>query len=308
MIRLKRKNTAWLAALALIITTALFAAPVAIQVQFVLIALFAVAAIASMVEIGRERETLIDALKRAPIRQRVSPQAREAAERARGRGGYANDDLMMLDVGLIAVQGSYEGMAMRRTRSISKDDDGVRPFVTLNVDPAEAERNAVVRFEIFNQHGEQAFVHEMRAYLREGEMHIMTDHQLPLAGNRDIVGTGDWDLRVYLDGNLVGMHNFMLAPSMNERQRRLTNEYEENTYQEAYQIVDEVEQEVPPRLQDLLQGSSGSSGGGGVSYATPRQASSSGGSNTSNQPSSSSPSSGDSSRSRSRRATTRRRR
>ena len=301
MIRVKRKNTAWLAALALIITTALFAANVAIQVQFVLIALFAIAAVASMVEIGRERENLIDALKRAPIRQRVSPQAREAAERARGRGGFTSSDLMMLDVGLIAVQGSYEGIAMRRTRTISKDDDGVRPFVTLNVDPNEAERNAVVRFEIFNQHGEQAFVHEMRAYLREGEMNIMTDHQLPLAGNRDITGTGDWDLRVYLDGNLVGMHNFMLAPSMNERQRRLAND-QADTYEEVYQIVDEVEQEVPPRLQDLLQGSGSGSSGGGVSYAAPRTSKSNSGS------SSSTSSSDDSSRSRSRRSTTRRRR
>jgi hypothetical protein len=156
-------------------------------------------------------------------------------------------------VGLIAVQSSYEGMAMRRTRSISKDDDGVRPFVTLNVEAGEAERHAMVRFELYNQYGEERFVHEMRAFLREGEMSIMTDHHLPLAGNREVQGAGDWDLRVYVDGNLVGMHNFMLAPSMTERQHRLAAE--EDVDMGTYQIVDEVEQQkdLTPRLQDLLQ-------------------------------------------------------
>jgi hypothetical protein len=84
-------------------------------------------------------------------------------------------------------------------------------------------------------------------------MNIMTDHHLPLAGNRDVAGAGDWDLRVYIDGNLAGMHNFMLAPSMNERHRRLAQERGEEEYLEEYDIIDEVEQEVPPRLQDLLQ-------------------------------------------------------
>lgn len=255
MIRLRRRNTVWLLALAAVIMFALVAASVAPAAQFALIALFFVAAVASTVEIGQERETIIDALRRAPIRQRVSPQAREATERARSRGGFSNNDLMLLDVGVIAMQSSYEGMAMRRTRNISKDDDGVRPFVTLNIDPAEAERNATIRFEIYDQNGDQLFIHEMRTYLREGEMSVMTDHHLPLAGNRDIQGAGDWDMRVYIDGNLVGMHNFMLAPSMRERQRRLSGEAEMAYQGSAYDnLVDEVAQEVPPRLQDLLQG------------------------------------------------------
>lgn len=251
MIRLRRRNTAWLIALAMLTTLGLLAtaAPV---VQFVLLAIFALAAIASTVELGRERETLIDALRRAPIRNRISPQAKEAYERARSHGGFANSDLMVLDIGLIAVQSGYEGMAMRRTRSISKDDDGVRPFVSLNIEAAEAERNANIRFELYNQNGEQQFVHEMRTYLREGEMSIMTDHHLPLAGNRSVQGTGDWDLRVFVDGNLVAMHNFMLAPSMQERQRRLESDDAVEEDFGYYEIVDEVEQEVPPRLQDLL--------------------------------------------------------
>ena len=265
MIRLRRRNTAWLAVMAILTALGMMAAgqvlAAPLVVQFILLAIFALAAVASTVELGRERETLMDALRRAPVRQRVSPQAKEAFERARSHGGFANNDLMMLDVGLIAVQSSYEGMAMRRTRSISKDDDGVRPFVTLHVDSSESERNAVVRFEIYNQHGDEQFVHEMKVFLREGEMNIMTDHHLPLAGNRDITGAGDWDLRVYLDGNLVGLHNFMLAPSMTERQRRLAGEVEfsvDEKYHD-FEIIDEVKQEIPPSLQDLLQNQSGRS-------------------------------------------------
>jgi hypothetical protein len=89
-------------------------------------------------------------------------------------------------------------------------------------------------------------------------MNIMTDHHLPLAGNRDITGAGDWDLRVYVDGNLVGLHNFMLAPSMNERQQRLAGELEFSANDEYsrsnFEIIDEVQQEIPPSLQDLLEG------------------------------------------------------
>src|SRR5690606_26064799 len=111
MIRLKRRNTAWLTALGILIAFAMLAGAATPPVQALLLGIFAVAMVASMVELGPERESLIDAIRRAPIRQRISPQAKEAIERAKGRGGYVNNDLMMLDVGLIAIQSSYEGMA-----------------------------------------------------------------------------------------------------------------------------------------------------------------------------------------------------
>lgn len=271
MIRLRKRNTAWLAALAVLTTIGMIAsAPLqgALVIQIMLLAIFAIAGVASTVELGRERETLLDALKRAPIRQRVSPQAKEAGERARSHGGFSNNDMMLLDVGLIALQTSYEGMAMRRTRSISKDDDGARPFVTLNIDAAEADRAAVVRFEIYNQYGDQQFVHEMRSFLREGEMSIMTDHHLPLAGNQQIEGSGDWDLRVYIDGNLVALHNFMLAPSINERQRRLQRQ--EVPVETVYEVIDEPQQEIAPRLQDLLQNKSSASPAANSTAERPR--------------------------------------
>lgn len=214
MIRFRRKNTAWLTVMGLIVFLALAAAGSAMTppVALALLGLFAAAALASSLEIGRERQTIMSSLRRIPTRQRMSPQAREAAERAKAHGGYTHSGLTMIDLGLIAVQSSTEGMAMRRTRSISKDDDGARPFITLNIEPEDADRNAVIRFEITSHDGESVFVHEMKAYLRDGEMSIMADHHLPLIGNPRVQGAGDWDLRVYLDGNLIGLHNFTLAP------------------------------------------------------------------------------------------------
>ena len=145
--------------------------------------------------------------------------------------------------------------------SVSKDDDGARPFITLNVEPEDADRNVLIRFEITSHGGEALYVHEMKAFLRDGEMSIMADHHLPLAGNPRIQGMGDWDLRVFLDGNLIGLHNFTLAPSMRERNRRLAGDYQEDrAVDEApadeFDIIDELKQErapKPPTLQDLLQ-------------------------------------------------------
>lgn len=261
MIRLRQRNIAWLSALGLLIGFGLLAGGtgVSLPVQLTLLGVFGVAMVASLVEFGRNRNTLIDALRRAPIRQRISPQAKEAQDRARARGGYMSDALIMVDVGLIAVQSSHEGMAMRRTRSISKDDDGVQPFVTFFVDAVEADRNAIVRFEMLDHYGQVRFVHEVRSYLREGEMNVIGDHRLPLANNDEVQGAGDWELRVSVDGRLVGLHHFTLAPSLTERTRRLARtqgtlihdprDEEEETF---FEIIDEVPPTKTPRIQDLL--------------------------------------------------------
>ena len=270
MIRLKRRNTAWLLAMALLIGFALLAAPVSAAVQLSLIGALAVAVIASMIELGPERASLLDALHKAPLQRRITPQAREASERAAARAGYFNrNGIVMLDIGLIAMQTGVEGLAMRRTRNISKDDDGVRPFITLYVLPEEAERQALVRYEIYNHLGEEQYVHEMKTYLREGELSLLADHHLPLAGNRGVDGNGDWDLRVFVDDNLIGMHNLMLSPSVNERRRRLSGEAEVETERRSHSrnledavIVEEVEQPQPPQLKDLLQQPSSSGRGG----------------------------------------------
>jgi hypothetical protein len=189
--RFKRRNIAWLAALGVIIGGVIvLGSAVTPQVVAALLGMYAVALLASFVEL-RPQE-IVNSVQRTPLTlMRMSPQAREAVERARRRGGYMDSDLTLLDVGLITAQSGDEGLVMRRTRSISKDDDGVRPFITLHVQPGEADRNVVIRYEIIDQTGEQQYVHEMKTYLHDGEMNLLADHQLPLLDNMKVRGSGE---------------------------------------------------------------------------------------------------------------------
>jgi hypothetical protein len=183
-------------------------------------------------------------------RMRMSAEAREASDRARRRlSGHLTTDLMLLDVGLISSQSTAEGMVMRKSRSISGDDDGVRPFVSLHVPPSEADRQAVVRFEIIDQNGDQRYVHEMKTYLRDGEMNILADHHLPLLNNREINRNGgDWDLRVSVDGTWIGMLSFNVTPSIFERERDLAQS------SRRARLADQPAAESVKSFEELLRG------------------------------------------------------
>lgn len=214
--RLKRRKLAWLGTLGSMLLVAVLAgAPPAVAVT--LLGIYGAAAAGTLVEFKPER--LIDRSRSSLTQMRMSTDAREAVERARRRGGMAADGLTLLDIGLISAQSSREGVTMRRTRSVSLDDDGVRPFITLHVQPEHADQTSRFRFEILDGSGVPQYVHEMRTFLRDGEMNILADHQLPLAENVALQ-SGDWDMRVFIDGKLVGAHMFTLAPSLNDRFRR----------------------------------------------------------------------------------------
>lgn len=250
----RRRNTAWLAALGMLIGLALLATggTLAAPVQIALIAIFAVAMIASLVNFGANNR-IIESLRTSPVRGRMTLEAREAESRARARGLYYRGGATMLDVGLIAIQSGEDGMSMRRTSEVSKDDDGVRPFITLFVQPKDAERNVAVRFEIYDQHGTPKFMFETRKFLRAGEMTIMSDNYLPLAGNNQIDGVGDWESRVYVDGNLMSVQPMTMLPSISERSSRLhrTSRLADDA-DVVFDIMDEEKQPRSPTLQDLL--------------------------------------------------------
>jgi hypothetical protein len=255
MIRYNRRNTIWLGILGALVGLVLVSSQVAPLIQAMLVMIFALAAAASFIDTRalNSRRTLIKSIQqRSPLnRTRLSPQAREAVARASTRGGYQSQHLALADIGMIASQSGADGMVMRRTRTISKDDDGVRPFITLYVDPTEADRNATVRFEIIDQNGRDQYVHEMKVFVRDGEVNILADHHLPLMKNPQIEGMGDWDLRVYVDGKLLGVHNFALAPSDEQRRSRLSRQY--------YVTEPERDQDVPMSLEDLLRNQTGTS-------------------------------------------------
>ncbi len=271
MIRPKRSNTVWLLILSVLIGMVLVFGEVTAPVQAVLLGIFALALVASYVDFGASR-SLLDQIQGSPLMKseseggRVSPQAQEAQDKARSRGGYFAREIGMIDVGLIATQTGDEGMVMRRTRTISKDDDGVRPFITLDIPPSEADQNATLRFEMIDQSGREQYIHEMQVFLRDGEMNILADHHLPLMENGQIEGQGDWDLRVHLDDVLVGIHTFSLTPSTEDRRARLsgnrsnsprhyvTGSDDERSERPAPIRRTTADESAPMSLEDLLRG------------------------------------------------------
>lgn len=264
MIRFKQRNTFWLAAISALTAIALIAGNVASGVEVLLLGLLAFAVAGSFIHLeALFNSNLVEALQqRTPLTAgRHSPQAREALARATSRGAMPNSDIDLIDIGLITAHSGEEGMVMRRSRTITKDEDGVRPFVTFDVDPSAADRNARLRFEFVDQHGESVYVHEMDVYLRDGEINIVADHQLPLQDNDKISGMGDWDLRVYLDSRLAGIHGFSLSPSYEEKRSRLSGGGRPRHYviPSAEVEAEEAEEDVPLSLEELLRDQSNQS-------------------------------------------------
>lgn len=248
--RYRPRHTAWLALLGVLVAIVAFSGVAAPSVALALVALYLVALAASVIEIDPKR--LRETVPASPLTlMRMSPQAREAVERARRRTEFAPAGLTMLDVGLISLHSSSEGMTMRRSRSISLDDNGVRPYLTLHVAPESADRQALIRFEILDQNGQAQFVHEMKSYLRDGEMNILADHHLPLAGNERLSGAGEWDLRVFVDGGLMGALSFTMTPSLEARRRQFAREEEASDRLREIEVEDE-----PVSLEDLLRAKS----------------------------------------------------
>jgi hypothetical protein len=225
------------------------------QLAVLVMGLYVVALAASIIEI-RPRQ-LLSAAPQSPLAlMRMSPQAREAVERVRRRGSYTPPGLMLTDIGLIAMSPGRDGATvMRRTRAVSFDDDGVRPYITLDVSPSDADRNSIIRFEIIDQNGDSQFVHEMKTYLRDGEMNILADHHLPLIGNKKLAGAGDWDLRVSVDGAVIGLLGFTTTPSLRERERLLTRDTDGAIRRLTEQEPAEAEDDNPASLEELLRGS-----------------------------------------------------
>jgi hypothetical protein len=248
--RLRKRNLAWLTVIGALIGVVLLSGAASPTVSATLVGLFVVALAASLIELQPAR-VLAKGPRSTLAMMRMSPQAREAVERARRRGsGALEGGPTLMDIGLISSHSGSEGMVMRRSRSISKDDDGVRPFITLHVPPEEADRTAHVRFEMLDPNGVEQYIHEMKAYLRDGEMNILTDHHLPLTSSDRPLSPGDWDLRVYVDGVLAGALAFTMMPSIRDRQRQFSAADDGEIGQQRLQVEEE---EMPLSLEQLLR-------------------------------------------------------
>jgi hypothetical protein len=256
MLRIDKRNIIWLGILSILMVLVIISPNIATEVQLLLMAVFALAMAGTLLA-QDVREKVVRAITErvsVPLSgNRASSDAREAIERARMRIDYYPHAVEMIDIGVIAAQTGREGMVMRRTRSISKDDDGARPFVTLDIPPEQADRHATLRFEFIDQNGQEQYVHQMRVYLREGEMNVLADHHLPMAGNDEIAGVGDWDLRVTLDDSLIGLHGFQLSASSEEKRQRVNGQHFVTESDEARRGRLQDDPSRPMSLEDLLR-------------------------------------------------------
>lgn len=248
---LRKQFIGWLAILGVMVGIALVSGAVSGAAAVALALVYAAALGASLIDV-RANE-LIEKSRSSLAAAKMSPDAREAVERARRRGSGLSAGFSLLDIGLIATFSAEHGINMRRTRSASRDDDGVRPFITLRVEPYQADRTATIRYEMIDQNGVTAYVHEMKTFLRDGEMNILADHQLPLYGNEGSVAAGDWDLRAYIDGSLIAAHSFSVAPSIDERLgRRRDADAPQERAARRVATPDEAS-EGPVSLEELLR-------------------------------------------------------
>ncbi|HVU09704.1 MAG TPA: hypothetical protein VHD90_00445 [Phototrophicaceae bacterium] len=245
--RLQRRNFAWLTVLGAMVAIAVLSGIGGAAVSATLLAIYLGTVGATVLDFHPDQ--IVDRSRSSMAMMRMSNEAREAVDRAKRRGGLSDSGLTLLDIGLITAQSNSQGTTMRRTRNVSLDDDGVRPFITLHVQPDDADRTVRIRFEIADSTGSVHYVHEMQPYLHEGEMNILADHQLPLADHSADFQSGDWDLRVLVDGNLIGDHTFSLAPSYDNRAQR----FPELDRQIRLQDQQNQQEEAPLSLEDLLR-------------------------------------------------------
>lgn len=221
--RIKQRDQIWLAMMGILSAIVFLSGTIDITIR-----LAAVAAFAAAVGLVIVRPSL------AQIRNRVAvaagskaagtPAAQEAVKRAQARGEIPSVDITLTDVGLFASETTMDGMTLRRTRDVSNDDDGVRPFVQLQVGTLAAERRALLRYELIDPTGQTAFVHEEKVYLQLGENTLYPDHHMPLAGSLRPDKLGRWDLHVSLDGRMLGMLTFTVTPTEGERLARLSGQ------------------------------------------------------------------------------------
>lgn len=146
--------------------------------------------------------------------------AQEATARARG---YRNFDaaVRLLDIGLIVDEQRPDGMALRRGRFISLDDDGIRPFAIVDVPAGLAGRIGHVRFELRDEDGQLQYAYEEERWLQAGENVLLPDYRLPVRKKAKELGHGGWSAHVIVDGGVLGVHHFNVSPSMAARRRNI---------------------------------------------------------------------------------------
>ncbi|MCD4687643.1 MAG: hypothetical protein K8S97_17075 [Anaerolineae bacterium] len=176
--------------------------------------------------------------------------AQEAASRARR---YRNFDaaIRLLDVGLIVDEQRPDGMALRRGRFISLDDEGIRPFAIVDVPAGLAGRMGHVRFELRDATGQLQYVYEEEKWLQPGENVLLPDYRLPVRKKADELNDGGWSAHVLVDAGVLGVHHFNVSASLEARRRNIGSDGE--ILRERVWRNQEEDEALPLSLEELLR-------------------------------------------------------
>ena len=248
-----RGTIVWLLIVGLALALTLIAGSVPTLVGAGLLAayLLLVVAIARNVDV----RTLVDALPSRRVPELApSEVAREAMARARTHPRY--DALVrLLDIGLIVDEPRPDGLALRRGRFISLDDDGLRPFAIVDVPEPLANRVGRVRFELRDETGKPQYIYEADKWLQPGENAILPDYRLPIRRNKQgDLQPGAWTVHFEVDGGVLGIHGFSLTPSLAMRRRQMAADGE--LRERVWRGEDAEDTALPLSLEELLRAQS----------------------------------------------------
>lgn len=261
--RIKQRNLIWLGMLGTLTGLAVFSQGLDAPTSLVMLGALGVAGAVSLFDL--KPQALIRTMQeKTVLGGKISADAREANDRAKARGRVPLTDIQLLDIGLIALRENYDGLVMQRTRNLSLDDKSVRPYLSLQVPALEADRRAMVRFEIDDANGKKVYIHEQEMYMRDGKMDILAEMQMPLFDSDMNLAHGDGDLRVYLENDLLGVLGFSLTPSTRDRwagrrppqiarERLADNEPEDKSNEELTHDARLEKDDEPMTLEELLR-------------------------------------------------------
>lgn len=254
ILRLQKRNVPWLVGIGIMLGLALLPGTAGAGLVAALLGcgVLALASSVSLKSGALDAGALVQRLSPAPRARpasAISAAAREAGERARRHGGSGQvPALTLLDIGLIAARHGPDGLTMRKGRRFSGDDDALRPWVSLQVPEHAAERSARLRFEISDHRGVTCFEHEQDVWLRDGARDVLSENQLPLAGNAELSRSGgEWELRVSIDALPLGMLTFEMTPSLRRRAAELAQRQAAAQGRAGSAAAD------PPGLEELMR-------------------------------------------------------
>ncbi len=243
----RRGNLAWLLMMTLAAVLFLQAGSTGTLAFISILALLFIIFIANQ---GRNL-SVDDAISRLGIQRfPTTPSARNAKLQASHRHDF-DDYYGLQDVGLIVDEPRSDGLRLHRARTVSMDQEAIRPYLVVNAPRHGHPAQTLIRFEINDSAGQLQFVYEMEYYMRPGENAILPDYRLPLRNNERLERMGKWDLQVWVNGGLLAMHTFTVSPSIEERRRQL------GVDGEASQRIEAEYDPVPLSLEELLSQQSG---------------------------------------------------